>query len=175
MVLAHFMFYGIILKVTYVLVALKLVMTTSIKHHFLFPHPPWEVWEYLANAELMKQWMMKNDFLPIAGVRFQFRTNPIPSLDFDGIFYCKVIEIVPFKKLSYTWKSGSREDRVTLDSVVMWKLQPKDEGTELFLEHSGFSEKENLSMYYALTDDWLKNIHKIAESLNAAQHDIANI
>ncbi|MEP7277437.1 MAG: hypothetical protein ABI813_02235 [Bacteroidota bacterium] len=59
-------------------------------------------WEYLTNPSLMEQWLMKNDFQPIISCHFQFRTNRIPALDFDGIFYCRVVEIVPFKKLSYS-------------------------------------------------------------------------
>ncbi|MDB5006300.1 MAG: hypothetical protein JWP45_693 [Mucilaginibacter sp.] len=149
-------------------------MKKSIKHQFFFPHPPEAVWEYLTKPELMEQWLMKNDFHPIVGVDFQFRTNPIPGLDFDGIFYCKVLEIVPFKKLSYSWKSGPGEGEITLDSVVVWKLQPTDKGTELFLEHSGFAKKENLNFYNGLTDGWLKNIHKIADRLNAAKHGTTN-
>ena len=91
-----------------------------------------------------------------------------PSLNFDGIFYCKVLEIVPFKKLSYSWKGGPGDGRITLDSKVVWKLEPKDKGTELFLEHSGFSEIENLAIYNGMTDGWLKNLQKIADLLNAA-------
>jgi uncharacterized protein YndB with AHSA1/START domain len=122
----------------------------------------------------MAQWLMKNDFQPIVGLDFQFRTNPIPSLDFDGIFYCKVLEIVPLKKLSYSWKSGPGKGEITLDSVVVWKLEPKDKGTELFLEHSGFAKKENLNFYNGLIDGWLKNIQKIADRLNAQQHGYTN-
>ncbi len=150
-------------------------MTKSIKHTFFFPHPPEAIWEYLTKPELMEQWLMKNNFQSIIGVDFQFRTNPIPSLEFDGIFYCKVLEIVPFRKLSYSWKSGPGEGKITLDSVVVWSLQPTDKGTELFLEHSGFAKKENLNFYNGLTDGWLEKIHKIADLLNAAQHGTINV
>ncbi|SRR5258708_257051 len=149
-------------------------MTKSIKHQFFFPHPPEMVWEYLTKPELMQLWLMKNDFQPIVGFDFQFRTGPIPSLNFDGIVYCKVLEIVPLEKLSYSWKSGPGEGKITLDSVVVWKLQPTDKGTELFLEHSGFAEKENLDIYNGLMHGWLQNIQKIADRLNAAQHGNTN-
>lgn len=149
-------------------------MLKTIKHQFFFPHPAETVWNYLTKPELMEQWLMKNDFQPIVGLDFQFRTNPIPSLDFDGIFYCKVLEVVPFKRLSYSWKSGPGDGKITLDSVVLWKLEPTDKGTELFLEHSGFSKEENLNMLNALTDGWLKNMHKIAERINTAQHGNTN-
>jgi uncharacterized protein YndB with AHSA1/START domain len=149
-------------------------MTKIIKHQFLFPHPPEAVWDYLTKPELMQLWLMKNDFQPIVGFDFQFRTNPIPGLNFDGIFYCKVLEIVPFKKLSYSWKSGPGAGEITLDSVVVWKLQPTDKGTELFLEHSGFAKKENLSFYTGMADGWVKNIQKMADRLNASQHGNTN-
>lgn len=149
-------------------------MAKVIKHEFFFPHPPEKVWEYLTNPELMTLWLMRNDFQPIIGFDFQFMTKPIPSLDFDGIVYCRVLEIVPFKKLSYSWKSGPGKGEITLDSVVVWKLQPTDKGTELFLEHSGFERMENLNLYNGLTDGWLINLKKIADRLNAAQHGHTN-
>ncbi|MBT1698388.1 SRPBCC domain-containing protein [Fulvivirgaceae bacterium PWU4] len=100
-------------------------MTNVIKHKFFYPHPPEAIWEYLTRSDLMELWLMKNDFQPVVGHDFQFRTDPIPALDFDGIFYCKVLEVVPFKKLSYSWKSGPGDGQITLDSVVTWKLKPK--------------------------------------------------
>jgi uncharacterized protein YndB with AHSA1/START domain len=145
-------------------------MTRVINHQFFFPYPPEAVWEYLTKPELMELWLMKTDFQPIVGFDFQFRENPIPSLDFDGIYYCKVLEIVPFKKLSYSWKSGPGNGKITLDSVVVWKLEPTDKGTEVFLEHSGFAKKENLEFYNGLKHGWVEKLQNIANLLNAAQH-----
>jgi len=149
-------------------------MPKTIKHQFFFPHPVETVWDYLTKSELMEQWLMRNDFQPIVGFDFQFRTNPYPALDFDGIVYCKVLEIVPFKKLSYSWKSGPGEGKITLDSIVIWKLESKEKGTEVFLEHSGFEQIENLNLYNGLTDGWLQNLNKIAKLLNTAQHGTTN-
>jgi uncharacterized protein YndB with AHSA1/START domain len=146
-------------------------MTKTIKHQFFLPHPKEIVWEYLTKSELLEQWLMKNDFQPVVGHDFQFRTNPIPSLDFDGICYCKVLEIIPFKKLSYSWRGGSGKGEITLDTLVVWKLVPSEKGTELFLEHSGFGKEENLNFYTGMTDGWIKNVQKIINLLNAAQHD----
>lgn len=149
-------------------------MNTIINHQLFFPHPPKTVWEYLTQPELMELWLMKNDFQPIAGHDFQFKTNPVPSLDFDGTFYCRVLEIIPQKKLSYTWTCGPGDGIITLDSIVVWRLEAKENGTELFLEHSGFKELENFNMYTALNDGWLKNMHKIADRINAANNDTTN-
>jgi uncharacterized protein YndB with AHSA1/START domain len=148
-------------------------MKRIIKHQFFFPHPPETVWEYLTNPALMELWLMKNNFSPVVGAEFQFRTNPIPALDFDGIFYCKVLEIIPFRKLSHSWRSGPGEGRITLDSVVEWKLEKTDKGTEVFLEHSGFEKEENLDFYNGLNHGWTEKLQKIDDLLKAAQHDNA--
>lgn len=145
-------------------------MTKSIQQQLIFSHPPAVIWEYLTKAELMAQWLMPNDFQPVVGHDFQFRVKPMPGLQLDGIFHCKVLEIVPLKKLSYSWKGGPEPGKVTLDTVVVWKLRPNDKGTELTLEHSGFSEAENLAIYAGMTDGWQKNMRKIAELADVSAH-----
>lgn len=145
-------------------------MSKIIKHQFFFPHPPETIWEYLTNSELLELWLMKNNFQPVVGREFQFKTGPHPSLDFDGNFYCKVLEIVPFEKLSYSWRSGLGDGKITLDSTVVWQLQRKEEGTELFLEHSGFAKKENLNFYDSLLHGWTEKLEKIANLLNTLHH-----
>jgi uncharacterized protein YndB with AHSA1/START domain len=141
-------------------------MSKEIKHSIFYQHPPQDVWEYLTKPQLIELWLMKNDFQPIVGRHFQFRTNPIPQLDFNGIINCKVLEVIPFKRLSYTWAGGDNDGNITLDSVVEWILTPKDNGTELQLVHSGFKEV-NIAMFTAMDNGWYKNIHKITDLLNA--------
>ena len=148
-------------------------MKKSINHQFFFAHPPEAVWEYLTNSDLMELWLMKNNFQPIVGADFQFRTGPIPNLDFDGIVYCRVLEIVPYKRLSYSWSSAPGEGNITLESIVVWKLQPTDKGTEVFLEHSGFEKEVNLNMFNGLNHGWLEKFQNIEKLFNAKQHDTA--
>jgi uncharacterized protein YndB with AHSA1/START domain len=150
-------------------------MAKSIKHQYFFPHEPAVVWEYLTRAELMELWLMPNDFKPILGHQFQFRIKPMPQLDFDGIVYCQVLEIKPYHTLSYSWKSGPGNGRIQLDSIVVWKLVPKDKGTELFLDHTASEEFENFNMYSALKEGWLKNIQKIAELINTAKSEATKL
>jgi uncharacterized protein YndB with AHSA1/START domain len=142
-------------------------MTRTIQHKLFFAHPPEMVWEYLTKKELMSQWLMENDFLPLVGHDFQFRSRPLPNLDFDGVVYCKVLEIVPYKKLSYSWKGGPGNGKITMDSVVLWTLEPKEGGTELALLHNGFEKLENLGIYPLMDAGWLKNMQKIAVFLDA--------
>lgn len=145
-------------------------MSKSIQHQYFFPHPPEIVWEYLTRSDLMELWLMKNTFQPIVGADFQFRTSPIPRLNFDGIFHCKVLEIIPYKKLSYSWNAGPGGGEITLNSVVVWRLEPTDKGTEVFLDHSGFEREENLDLYNGLYHGWLEKFKKIDDLLKAAKH-----
>jgi uncharacterized protein YndB with AHSA1/START domain len=146
-------------------------MADDIRHQFFFPQRPEQVWEYLTRSELMELWLMPNNFKPVQGQDFQFRIKPMPQLDFDGIVYCKVLEILPFEKLSYSWQAGPGNGKIDLDSIVTWKLIPKDKGTELLLEHTGFRGYNNLSMFSALNEGWFKNIQKIAELIKVANSE----
>jgi uncharacterized protein YndB with AHSA1/START domain len=142
-------------------------MKQTIKHDFFFSHPIETVWEYFTNAELMGQWLMKNDFEPVVGHEFQFRTGGRPNINFDGIFYCKVLEIIPFKKLSYTWNCGPGEGEIDLESVVVWQLEAKDNGTWVHLNHSGFEQPANFDMYKGLNHGWLEKFQNIDKLLKA--------
>ena len=148
-------------------------MSKQITHKCFYEQPPQEVWKYLTTSELIAQWLMPNNFVLQAGHEFQFRIRPIPEMDFDGIVYCKVMDIVPFKKLSYTWKSDSKEGRISVDSLVVWTLSKKGEGTELLVEHTGFTDSINISLYPAMNKGWLENMQKITSLLNEVKQGTA--
>ena len=140
-------------------------MQNEIKNEWTYTQPPNEVWEYLTQPELIALWLMPNNFKPIAKYEFQFKTNPIPSLDLDGIFHCRIIEIIPFQKLIYTWKGGSGDGIFTLDTLVEWTLEKNGSGTRLLLKQTGFKET-NLAIFNAMTNGWHSNIQKMISFLN---------
>ena len=149
-------------------------MQNEIKNEWIYEQSPNEVWEYLTQAELIALWLMPNNFKPIPEYEFQFRAKPIPSLDLDGIFYCKVLEIVPFQKLTYSWKAGSGNGGFTLDTVVEWTLEKYGNGTKLFLKQSGFKEA-NLAIFTAMTNGWHINIQKMITILNTSNNGSTNV
>jgi uncharacterized protein YndB with AHSA1/START domain len=134
-------------------------MNKTIKHSFHFQHSPEIVWDYLTKPELLEQWLMKNDIKPIVGHKFQFVSNPAPAIQFDGMAYCEIVEIQPFVRLSYTWESGPGNGKIILDSIVVWTLTPKDGGTELLLEHSGFKGGEDDLYFTAMHSGWEKRVN----------------
>lgn len=89
------------------------------------PYPPEKIWRALTQPHLIEEWLMKNDFKPVVNHSF--------SLGADwGAVSCRVLEIEPNRRLSYTWGDHA------LKSVVTWILTPTKSGTSLRMEQSGF-------------------------------------
>jgi uncharacterized protein YndB with AHSA1/START domain len=94
------------------------------------PFPPEKIWRALTQPHLIEEWLMKNDFKPAVGHRFNLRRNPQP--DVNIVIDCQVLVVEPNKTLSYTWAAYD------LDSVVTWTLTPTSTGTRLRMQQSGF-------------------------------------
>jgi uncharacterized protein YndB with AHSA1/START domain len=90
-----------------------------------FPFPPEKIWRALTQPHLIQEWLMKNDFTPVVGHRFNL------SADW-GAVDCQVLAIEPNKSLSYSWGAYG------LESVVTWTLTPTSAGTRLRMEQLGF-------------------------------------
>ena len=151
-------------------------MQKTIKQEWLLDHSPDAVWEYLTRSDLIAQWLMPNDFKPIVGHKFQFRTQPRIKVGFDGIVYCEVLEVSPFERLSYSWKGGPSPGRITLDSVVTWTLTPTATGTRLLLEHDGFKGIKNFLAFVFMNAGWAKKIRKRFTQMldQQSHHDTQN-
>jgi uncharacterized protein YndB with AHSA1/START domain len=141
-------------------------MQKDIKHQFTFSQSPEVVWEYLTKPELLAHWLMPNDFKPIVGHKFQLSAKPKLKFDFDGKIYCEVLEIVPYKRLVYSWKGGLSKESPSLDSIVIWTLTPNDNGTILTLEHKGFKGMKNYLAYIIMNKGWVKIGKRLFKQLN---------
>ena len=142
-------------------------MQREIKHTFFFPHSPETVWDYLTKPELLSQWLMENDIQPIIGHKFQFRSKPNWDIDFDGIVHCEILEVVSLKRLSYSWKCNPTDSGHKIDTIVMWTLAPRDNGTELNLHQTGFKEKEYDNFYLAMKNGWVQRVEQLLQNLNS--------
>jgi uncharacterized protein YndB with AHSA1/START domain len=89
------------------------------------PYPLEKIWRALTQPHLIEEWLMKNDFKPIVGHRFDLRAD-------WGAVDCQVVSVEPNKTLSYTWAAYG------LESVVTWNLTPSSAGTHLRMEQTGF-------------------------------------
>jgi uncharacterized protein YndB with AHSA1/START domain len=112
-----------------------------------FPHPPEKVWRALTESSLIEQWLLKNDFQPAKGHRFNLRREPMGN--WNGVIECQVLAVEPGRTLSYTWGS------LGLETVVTWTLTPTDTGTHVRMEQSGFPADRKAN-YKGATYGWRK-------------------
>lgn len=116
--------------------------TDAITFEFNLRHPPKKVWRAISDPALLAEWL-----LPVVdqmklerGASFTLQTQAFPG--WDGKVKCKLLEIEPHTKLSYTWVVG---DDLALDTVVTFTLTETPTGTHLLLVQSGFkpAQKQN--------------------------------
>jgi len=97
-----------------------------------FLHAPEKLWRALTQPHLIEEWLMKNDFSPAVGHRFNLRG------DWGGVLDCEVLAVEPNRTLSYTWNFAHADPALNLKSVVTFTLTPTGAGTHLRMEQSGF-------------------------------------
>jgi uncharacterized protein YndB with AHSA1/START domain len=113
------------------------------------PHPPEKVWRALTQGPLIQKWLMDNDFQPVVGHRFSFRSTPMPN--WNGVIDSEVLVVEPNKKLSYSWGS------LGLESVVVWTLVATEGGTLVRMVKSGFRPDQEAA-YKGANYGWQKFI-----------------
>lgn len=97
-----------------------------------FAVPPEKLWRALTQPHLIEEWLMKNDFQPVVGHRFNL------CGDWGGVLDCEVLAIEPNRTLAYTWNFAHDNAALNLQSVVTFTLTPTRTGTHLRMEQSGF-------------------------------------
>ncbi|MEJ7683684.1 MAG: SRPBCC domain-containing protein [Segetibacter sp.] len=97
----------------------------------LIIHPSERVWKAITDKDEMKQWYFDIE---------KFK----PEVDFEFRFYgenegrkythlCKITEVIPYKKLSYSWRYEGYEG----SSVVTFEIFAEGSSTRLKLTHEG--------------------------------------
>lgn len=97
----------------------------------LYQAPAARVWQALTDRDQMKEWYFNiAEFRPEPGFAFNFVAG-------DGNHtynhLCVVKEVVPERKLSYTWRYEGYEG----DSLVTFELFEEGDSTRLKLTHEG--------------------------------------
>jgi uncharacterized protein YndB with AHSA1/START domain len=113
--------------------------TDSLSFELDLHHSPQKVWRALTEPALLAEWLLpvvEGELKP--GAAFKLQTQPYPG--WDGSVNCRVLEIEPQRKLSYTWLVGDM-----LNTVLTFTLTPAASGTRLSLVQSGFKpdQKQN--------------------------------
>lgn len=93
--------------------------------------PVESVWQAITHKEGFKHWCFDvDDFHPEVGFEFHFAGED------QGVTFmhnCRVMEVVPLKKLAYSWRYEGFEG----DSLVTWELFPEGQSTRVKLTHAG--------------------------------------
>jgi uncharacterized protein YndB with AHSA1/START domain len=96
-----------------------------------FSAPIARVWKALTDVEEMRRWYFDlKEFKPEVGFEFAF------TVEHEGVKYhhlCKITEVIPKKKLAYTWRYEGHEG----DSLVTFELFADGDTTRLKLTHDG--------------------------------------
>ncbi|QAY65907.1 SRPBCC family protein [Paenibacillus protaetiae] len=121
-----------------------------------------KLWSALTDSGKLAKWVanihtgeaMSNNFEPVVGHRFQFRTQP--SEYWDGIIEGEVLLVEEPNRLSYTWASGGEKH------TVNWTLQDLGDGkVNLHLEQTGFANVHGLEGAKYGWSKWCGELHQL--------------
>ena len=121
-------------------------------------HPPEKLWRALTQPHLIEEWLMKNDFAPAVGHRFNLRG------EWGGVLDCEVLTVEPNRVLSYTWNHAHEDAAFDLRSVVTFTLTPTGAGTHLRMEQAGFRPDQKQANAGAIAG-WHNFLAKLDEVL----------
>jgi uncharacterized protein YndB with AHSA1/START domain len=113
---------------------------------------PEKMWRAWTDLEAMKEWWKPDDtYSPVVteadvrvGGRFHVRMISPEGKEHDvsGVY----LEVVPNRKLVFTWVGKETSERETLVTVI---LRPSGSGTELELRHEQFVDREDRDSHQA--------------------------
>jgi uncharacterized protein YndB with AHSA1/START domain len=97
----------------------------------VYKAPVEKVWKAITDKEQMKEWYFDvSDFKPEVGFEFTF-TGENEGRVF--LHLCKVLEVIPLRKLTYSWRYEGKEGI----SYLTFELFPEGDETRLKLTHEG--------------------------------------
>lgn len=123
-----------------------------------------KLWSALTDSSKLAKWVanihtgeaMDNDFKPVVGHCFQFRTQPTEW--WNGIIDGEVLIVDAPNRVSYTWVVGAEKHTVT------WTLQDLGDGkVNLHLEQIGFSSAQALGGAKYGWSKWCGELEKVLD------------
>ncbi|TLS51693.1 SRPBCC domain-containing protein [Paenibacillus antri] len=120
-----------------------------------------KLWSALTDSSKLAKWVaniqtgqpMENNFKPVVGHHFQFRTQPTEY--WNGIIEGEVLIVEEPHRLSYTWASGEKH-------TITWTLQDLGDGkVNLHLEQTGISNAQALNGAKYGWSKWCGDLEKV--------------
>ncbi len=107
-------------------------MKDIITKEHTFKHSIDSVWNAITKSEEISSWFIEADFKAEVGYQYTFTASEeYNRTKIKG----EVKEATPYT-LVYTWVMQNTD----VETTVTWKLEKVEDGTRLFLEHSGISK-----------------------------------
>ena len=126
------------------------------------PFPPERVWRALTVPHFIEEWLMKNDFAPVVGHRFNLRG------EWGGVLDCEVRIVEPVTTLAYSWDFASEDAALDLKSIVTFTLTPTASGTHLRMEQTGF-RPEQKQAFHGAGHGWQQFLGKLEALLGRVE------
>ena len=135
-------------------------MKDVIKKEQLFNHPIDTIWNAITKSEEISTWFIRADFKAEKGYQYTFTASEDKGcLTITG----EVKNSDPYT-LIYTWIV----ENTTAETTVSWKLEPTENGTKLYLEHSGISNYAGdtvVAMFESFNGGWDNCINQLTAYL----------
>jgi len=101
-----------------------------------------KLWDAISSNEHLKKWYFQiSEFKPVVGFEFSFSGGAKGEYK----HLCKVTEVIPAKKLTYSW----RYEGYPGNSFVSWELSDKGNKTKLKLTHTGLESFKDAGADFA--------------------------
>ncbi|WP_265130224.1 SRPBCC family protein [Chryseobacterium oranimense] len=127
-------------------------MSKPITIQYKINAPLEKVWNALTDKNEMKSWYFDiRDFVLETGKEFNFY-EPGEAKKYHH--QCRILEIVPNRKLKHTWLYPEFSDAVT---TVTWELQEEGSGTLVTLTHDNIESFDSLGENFSsksFTEGW---------------------
>jgi uncharacterized protein YndB with AHSA1/START domain len=134
-----------------------------IKEQF-FPHPISKVWSAITLAEEISTWFIKADFKAEKGYKYTFSSTGEDCTQITGV----VKQADPYT-LVYTWVVAG----TNVETTVKWSLKEANEGTQLYLEHSGiaaYGGDTAVKMFDSFSGGWTHCVNDLSAYLKSQVH-----
>ena len=117
--------------------------TTELRKTIVVDAPPEVVFKALTDEKELVQWMPNEAKMDARiGGKFEFKYR-WAAKGLDSVLEGKILELIPNKRLSYTWETQTKEGekRIT-GAIVTWSLESLPNGkTRVTLVHSGIAKQ----------------------------------
>ena len=134
--------------------------TRSIVVDRMMRHSPEKIWRALTQSHLIAEWLMQNDFQPVVGHKFHFRSKPVAG--WNGIADCEVLVVEPLRRLVWSQNASGEQAATGLKSIVSWTLTPVDGGVQVRMEQSGFRSQDEAG-FQAMSHGWPRVVERMEQ------------